>query len=174
MIETTNEVNGRVGVVVPHGVLFRSGSEGLIRQRLIEENLLEGVIGLPANMFFGVAIPAALMFFRRDKADRNVFFIDASHEYAEGKNMNRLREEDVARIVSCWMARQNVPRYAHLATPDEVKDNEYSLNIPLYVDTFEEEAPIDIAAVKKEIEKIEGELATTRARLAVALKDLGI
>ena len=174
MVEAMNEVDGRVGVVVPHGVLFRGGSEGLIRQRLIEENLLDGVIGLPANMFFGVGIPAALMFFRRGKADVNVFFIDASRDYAEGKNQNRLREEDVARIVSSWRARQDVAKYAHLATPGEIKDNEYSLNIPLYVDTFEDEPPIDLDAVKKEIETIEGELATTRAKLAAALQDLGV
>ena len=96
MVETMNESDGRVGVVVPHGVLFRGGSEGLIRQRFIEENLLEGVIGLPANLFFGVGIPAALLFFRRDKKDKNVFFIDASREYAEGKNQNKLRDEDLA------------------------------------------------------------------------------
>ena len=139
MVETLNETDGRVGVVVPHGVLFRGGSEGTIRQRFIEENLLDGVIGLPANLFFGVGIPAALLFFRRNKKDKNVFFIDASREFAEGKNQNRLREEDLAKIVATWRARQDVPKYAHLATPEELKDNDYNLNIPLYVDTFEEE-----------------------------------
>src|SRR5207302_8599120 len=102
MVETMTETDGRVGVVVPHGVLFRGGSEGLIRQRFIEENLLDGVIGLPVNLFFGVGIPAALMFFRRNKADRNVYFIDASREYAEGKNQNKLREEDIAKIIAAW------------------------------------------------------------------------
>jgi type I restriction enzyme M protein len=173
MVETMNESDGRVGVVVPHGVLFRGGSEGLIRQRFIEENLLEGVIGLPANLFFGVGIPAALLFFRRDKTDRNVLFIDASREYAEGKNQNKLRAEDLKKIVDTWRARQDQPKYAHLATPEEIKENEYNLNIPLYVDTFEEEAPIDLGAVKAEIAKIEAELAATRTKLATALQELG-
>lgn len=174
MVETMNETDGRVGVVVPHGVLFRAGSEGLIRRRFIEENLLEGVIGLPANLFFGVGIPAALMFFRRNKADKNVLFIDASREYAESKNQNKLREDDIAKIVATWRARQNISKYAHLATPEELKENEYNLNIPLYVDTFEEEAPIDLNAVKAEIANIESKLATTRADLARALEELGL
>ena len=174
MVETMNEADGRVGVVVPHGVLFRGGSEGLIRQRFIEENLLDGVIGLPANLFFGVGIPAALMFFRRNKTNRDVFFIDASREYAEGKNQNKLRDEDLAKIVSTWRARRDVPKYAHLATSDELKENEYNLNIPLYVDTFEEEEPVDLEFVKAEIDRIESELATTRAALSKALVDLGV
>jgi type I restriction enzyme M protein len=173
MVEAMNEADGRVGVVVPHGVLFRGGSEGLIRQRFIEERLLDGVIGLPANLFFGVGIPAALVFFRRDKADANVFFIDASREYAEGKNQNRLREEDITKIVTTWRERKDVPKYAHLATIDELKEHEYNLNIPLYVDTFEEQALVDLAAVRAEISRIESELAITRERLAAALQELG-
>jgi type I restriction enzyme M protein len=172
MVETMNEADGRVGVVVPHGVLFRGGSEGLIRRRFIEENLLDGVVGLPANLFFGVGIPAALLFFRRNKRDRNVFFIDASREYAEGKNQNRLRDEDIETIVATWRARQDAPKYAHLATPEELAENEYNLNIPLYVDTFEEEESIDLDAVKAEIGRIEAELSATRAKLTAALQDL--
>jgi type I restriction enzyme M protein len=173
MVETMNEVDGRAGVVVPHGVLFRGGSEGLIRRRLIEGNLLEGVIGLPANLFFGVGIPAALMLFRRNKADNGVFFIDASHEFAEGKQ-NRLRDEDIEKMVATWRTRADVPRYAHLATPDEILKHEYSLNIPLYVDTFEEETPVDLVAVNSEITRIEEELAATRSQLAKALRELGV
>ncbi len=174
MIEIMNATDGRVGVVVPHGVLFRGGSEGTIRQRLIEENLLDGVIGLPANLFFGVGIPAALMFFRRDKKDKNVFFIDASRDYAEGKNQNKLRDADIDKIVSTWRARVDVPKYAHIATPNELQENEGNLNIPLYVDTYEEEAPVDLDAVKAEIAKIEKELSNTRDQLAKALKELGV
>lgn len=174
MVETMNETDGRVGVVVPHGVLFRGGSEGLIRQRFIEENLLDGVIGLPANLFFGVGIPAALVFFRRNKADNTVFFIDASREYGEGRNQNKLREEDITKIVTTWRARADIPKYAHLATPEELKENEFNLNIPLYVDTFEEETPVDLDAVRAEIDRVEAELLTTRANLARALERLGI
>jgi type I restriction enzyme M protein len=174
MVETMTEADGRVGVVVPHGVLFRGGSEGLIRQRFIEENLLDGVVGLPANLFFGVGIPAALLFFRRDKTDRSVFFIDASREYAEGKNQNKLREEDIAKIVTTWHGRRPVAKYAHLATPAELKENDYNLNIPLYVDTFEEEEPVDLDAVKTEIARIEKELTSTREVLDNYLQALGV
>jgi len=174
MVETMNETDGRVGVVVPHGVLFRGGSEGTIRRRFIEENLLEGVVGLPANLFFGVGIPAALLFFCRNKKDKNVFFIDASREYAEGKNQNKLRDEDLEKIVTTWRARKDVPKYAHLAMPEELKENDYNLNIPLYVDSFEEEAPIDLDAIKISIAGIERELAATRAKLTVALQELSL
>jgi type I restriction enzyme M protein len=172
MVETMNQTDGRVGVVVPNGVLFRGGSEGTIRQRFIEENLLEGVVGLPVNLFFGVGIPAALLFFRRDKKDKKVFFIDASREYADGKNQNKLREQDIEKIVATWRARKDVLKYAHLATPEQLQENDYSLNIPLYVDTFEEEAPIDLKSVTAEIKKIETELASTRADLARALREI--
>jgi type I restriction enzyme M protein len=174
MVETMNEADGRVGVVVPNGVLFRGGSEGLIRQRFIEENLLDGVVGLPSNLFFGVGIPAALMFFRRNKPDANVFFIDASRDYAEGKSQNKLREEEIAKIVNTWRARHDIPKYAHLASPEELKAKEYNLNIPLYVDTFEEEDFIDLGAVRTEIADIERELAATRTDLAKALERLGL
>ena len=174
MVEVTNESDGRVGVVVPHGVLFRGGSEGLIRRRFIEENLLDGVIGLPANLFFGVGIPAALLFFRRNKSDSSVFFIDASREYAEATNQNRLRHEDIAKIAATWQGRKDVPQYAHVAAPEEIEGNGYSLNIPLYVDTFEEEVPIDLQVVKGEIAKLDAELAATRGALSRALQELGL
>lgn len=174
MIETTNPVDGRVGVVVPHGVLFRGGSELVIRRRLIEENLLDGVVGLPANLFYGVGIPAALLFFRRGKSDDSVFFIDASREFEKGKNQNRLRPEDLEKIVATWGARADVPKYAHRATPDEIAANDFNLNIPLYVDTFEEEEPVDLAAVQAEIARLEEELAATRRELAEAIRELGL
>lgn len=172
MVEVMNVQDGRVGVVVPHGVLFRGSSEGLIRQRLIEENLLEGVIGLPSNLFFGVGMPAALMFLSRNKKDKKVFFIDASREYAEGKNQNRLREQDIDKIVSTWRKRKNVDKYAYLASFDEVKDNEFNLNIPLYVDTFVEETPVDLEAVAAQIRQLEATLTDSRAALSKALADL--
>lgn len=174
MIETTNAVDGQVGVVVPHGVLFRGGSEAVIRRRLIEENLLDGVVGLPANLFFGVGIPAALLFFRRGKKDDSVFFIDASREFEKGKNQNRLRPQDLEKIVATWRARLDVPKYAKRVALEEIRASDFNLNIPLYVDTFEEEEPVDLKAVQAEIERLEKELAVTRGELADAIKELGL
>ena len=174
MIASMAATDGRVGVVVPHGVLFRGSSEGKIRQKLIEENLLEGVVGLPANLFFGTGIPAALLFFNQVKNDNKVFFIDASRDYEEGKNQNRLRSQDIEKIVQTWKDRQNVAKYAYLASVDEIRENDFNLNIPLYVDTFEEEEEIDIAAVQQEIDGLEKELAEVRQRMAGYLKELGL
>jgi len=172
MVEVLQETDGRAGVVVPHGVLFRGGSEGLIRQRFIDENLLDGVVGLPANLFYGVGIPAALLFFRRNKSDDNVFFIDASHEFVAAKNQNKLDQSDVDKIVGTWRARKNVAKYAHLVKRETIRENEYNLNIPLYVDTFEEEVTIDLGSIKEEIKRIEVALGKTRTELASALEAL--
>lgn len=173
MIETTTKDSGRVGVVVPHGVLFRGSSEGKIRQQLIEENLLDAVIGLPANLFYGTGIPAAVLVFKRNKADSNVLFIDASRDYQDGKNQNRLRQADIDKIVATYRARETVDKYAYLASFDDIKDNDFNLNIPRYVDTFEEEAEIDIEAVQAEINQLETELEGVKQEMAGYLKELG-
>jgi type I restriction enzyme M protein len=175
MIETTTVGTGRVGVVVPHGVLFRGGAEERIRKALIEENLLDAVIGLPPNLFFGTGIPAVILVFRRDRGRRSdVLFIDASREFAEEKNQNRLREEvEVAKIVATYQARKRIDKYAYLATRDELAENDYNLNIPRYVDTFVEEEEIDVMAVNAEIEQLEGELAEVRAQMKRHLQELG-
>jgi len=173
MIETTTKDSGRVGVVVPHGVLFRSSSEGKIRQQLIEENLLDAVIGLPANLFYGTGIPAAVLVFKRNKTDSNVLFIDASRDYQNDKNQNRLRQSDIDKIVATYQARETVDKYAYLASFDEVKDNDFNLNIPRYVDTFEEEQEIDIEAVQVEISQLETELEEVKQEMAAYLKELG-
>lgn len=173
MIETTTKDSGRVGVVVPHGVLFRGSSEGKIRQQLIEENLLDAVIGLPANLFYGTGIPAAVLVFKRNKTDSNVLFIDASHEYQDVKNQNRLRQSDIDKIVTTYQTRETVDKYAYLASFDEIKDNDFNLNIPRYVDTFEEEAEIDIEAVQDEISQLETELEGVKQEMAGYLKELG-
>jgi type I restriction enzyme M protein len=173
MIETTTKDSGRVGVVVPHGVLFRASSEGKIRQQLIEENLLDAVIGLPANLFYGTGIPAAVLVFKRNKADSNVLFIDASRDYQNDKNQNRLRQSDIDKIVATYQARETVDKYAYLASFEEIKDNDFNLNIPRYVDTFEEEQEIDINAVQVEISQLETELAEVKQEMAGYLKELG-
>ncbi len=183
MIETTYEGKGKVGVVVPHGVLFRGASERKIRQKVIEENLLEAVIGLPANLFFGTGIPASVLVFNRGKGrNTNVLFIDASREYESGKNQNRLREQDINHAVQTYRLfnRGELPagvteeKYSYVATFEEIQENEFNLNIPRYVDTFEEEPEIDIPAVQKEIDELEMQLADVQKQMAAYLDELGL
>lgn len=181
MIETALEGDGRVGVIVPHGVLFRGGAEGKIRQKLIEENLLEAVIGLPTNLFFGTGIPAAIVVFNRARAswddadshrDKHVLFIDASREFESGTSQNRLCEEDIAKIVNTFDAFEEVHKYAHPATLAQIEENEFNLNIPRYVDTFEPEPEVDIPTVRKEIARLEEELAAVDRELDGYLEEL--
>lgn len=173
MIETTTKDSGRVGVVVPHGVLFRASSEGKIRKQLIEENLLDAVIGLPSNLFYGTGIPAAVLIFKRNKSDTNVLFIDASREYQDGKNQNKLRQSDIDKIVATYKARETIDKYAYLASFEEIEENDFNLNIPRYVDTFEEEEEIDIEVVQAEIIQLENELIEVKQEMAGYLKELG-
>jgi type I restriction enzyme M protein len=173
MIETALEGTGRVGVVVPHGVLFRGGAEGKIRQKLIEENLFEAVIGLPANLFFGTGIPAAILVFNKGKKSTNVLFIDASREFENGKNQNKLRDSDIEKIVATFKKFKTIEKYAYRATLGEIRENEFNLNIPRYVDTFEEEAEVDVNAVQAEIKSLEAQLAAVRLEMAKYLKELG-
>lgn len=173
MVETMKPGTGRMAVVVPHGVLFRGAAEGRIRQKLIEENLLDVVIGLPEKLFYGTGIPAAVLVFRKHKADNKVLFIDASRDFEAGKNQNLLREADLQRILDAAAARQPVARYAHLATPAEIAGNEFNLNIPRYVDTFEEEAQIDLMAVRRERQQLQEELARLELQMDAYLRELG-
>lgn len=172
MIESLNE-HGRMIVVVPHGVLFRGSSEGAIRQQLIEENLLHAVIGLPSNLFFGTGIPAALLVFRKDRQGDEVLFIDASGEYEEGKNQNRLREEDLQKINQTYRDFATIDKYSYVASRDEIEENDYNLNIPRYVDTFEEEELVDIPAVQQEIKGLEADLEELRKKMEGYLGELG-
>jgi type I restriction enzyme M protein len=174
MIEIALADDGRVGVIVPHGVLFRGGSEGLIRQKLIEENLLEAVIGLPVNLFFGTGIPAAILIFHKGRKTTDVLLIDASREFQDDKKQNRLRPEDIEKIVGAYQKFKSVPKYAYRAKRKEIEENEFNLNIPRYVDTSEPEAEIDIAALQTEIEGLETELAKTRKEMKRFLSELGV
>lgn len=174
MIEIALADDGRVGVIVPHGVLFRGGSEGLIRQKLIEENLLESVIGLPANLFFGTGIPAAILIFHKGKKTTDVLFIDASREFADEKKQARLRDEDIEKIVNTVKKFKSVPKYAHRAKRSEIEENEFNLNIPRYVDTSEAEQVIDIPKLQAEIDALEAELAKTRVEMKKHLAELGV
>ena len=175
MIESATEGRGRVGVIVAHGVLFRGSSEGTIRQRLIQENLLDAVIGLPGNLFFGTGIPAAILLFRKDRGDKtDVLFIDASRDFEAGKKQNRLLDEHLGQVVDAYRAYESVPRYAYRATLAEIQDNDYNLNIARYVDTFEAEEAVDVQQVQREIRQLETELVGVRQELDGYLKELGI
>ncbi len=173
MIETLKPKTGRMGVVVPHGVLFRGAAEGKIRKKLIEENLLDAVIGLPEKLFYGTGIPAAILVFRKNKPDDSVLFIDASREYADGKNQNKLREKDLEKILNTYRNREVVDKYSYVAIPAEIEENDFNLNIPRYVDTFEEEEEIDLMAVRAEREKLKAELAELETEMEGYLQELG-
>ena len=166
--------NGRVGVIVPHGVLFRGSSEGKIRKRLIEENLLNAVIGLPPNLFYGTGIPTAILVFKRQRTDRRVLFIDASGEFEQGTNQNRLREADIEKILATYCTQQTVDKYAYLADFDEIAENDFNLNIPRYVDTFEPEPLVDMAAVNTKITRLKVELAGVEEKMTGYLQELGL
>lgn len=183
MIETTYEGRGKVGVVVPHGVLFRGASEGKIRQKTIEENILEAVIGLPANLFFGTGIPAAILIFNKGKdKNTNVLFIDSSKHYESAKNQNKMSLEHIDHIVTTYRkfndgkltAGMVEDKFSYVATFEEIKENDFNLNIPRYVDTFEEEAEVNIAEVQKEINLLEDELKKVQLELDKYLKELGV
>lgn len=173
MIETITETSGRVGVVVPLGVLFRGSNEGKIRKQLVEENLIDAVVGLPTNLFFGAGIPAAILLIRKQKSDRTVLFIDGSEEFEEGKNQNRLNESHIAKIVSTFQARQTVERYSYLAEYEEIVENDFNLNIPRYVNTFTEDEEVDIKQIQEELDAIDVELSKVRTRMLLGLKEFG-
>lgn len=173
MIASLNS-HGTMGVILPHGVLFRGASEAKIRTKLIEENLLDAVIGLPANLFFGTSIPACILIFKKNRNIDNVLFIDASKDFEKGKNQNALRTQDIEKIVKTYKERKNVKKYAHLASLEELKENEYNLNIPRYVDTFEDEEELDLHELQKELTKLEQELDENSKKLNGYLKELGL
>lgn len=166
--------DGRMGVVLPHGVLFRGASEGRIRKQIIDDNLLDAVIGLPANLFFGTGIPATILIFKEGRANTDVLFIDASREYNKDKNQNSIDDEHIAKILDTYKHRKEVEKYSHIATLEEIQENDYNLNIPRYVDTFEEEEPVDIDATKQKITEIEGELAEVKKQMQGFLEELGL
>ena len=183
MIETLKPGSGRMAVVVPHGVLFRGAAEGRIRAKLVEENLIDAVIGLPEKLFYGTGIPAAILVLRKNKTDEKTLFIDASNDFVSGKNQNRLGNakddgddnDHIGRILRTYRERDpnGVEKYAALVTQADMAENDYNLNIPRYVDTFEEEAEIDLMAVRKDREKLKAELAALEVQMDGYLKELG-
>jgi type I restriction enzyme M protein len=181
MIEVAKRQSGRVAVIVPHGVLFRGGAEGAIRQALIKENLLDVVVGLPANLFTTTGIPVAILVFDRSREQggenehrNDVLFIDASQEYVAGKTQNVMERAHIAKVIKTYRERKTIEKFSHCASLEEITKNEFNLNIPRYVDTFEPEEEIDVAALQKEINGIEAELADVSVRIVGYLKELGV
>lgn len=180
MIEIAKRQSGRVAVIVPHGVLFRGGAEGRIRQALIEENLLDAIVGLPTNLFTSTGIPVAILVFDRSREQggvnedrKDVLFIDASKEFTPSKTQNVMEDIHIAKVLETYGKRAELDKYSHKASPNEIADNGFNLNIPRYVDTFEAEEEIDVAAVQKDIARIEAELLDVRAKMSRYLRELG-
>jgi type I restriction enzyme M protein len=168
--------NGIMAVVLPHGALFRSGAEGQIRKYIIEkQNYLDTVIGLPSNLFYGTGIPATVLVFKKcRKDDEDILFIDASKGFEKVGNQNRLTDENIKKIFETYKERKEIDKYSHLASLDEIKENEFNLNIPRYVDTFEEEAVIDIDAVAKDLKKFNKEEIDLQNKIAKFCEELKI
>ena len=168
--------NGTMAIVLPHGALFRSGAEGHIRKYIIQkQNCLDAVIGLPANLFYGTSIPATVLIFKKCRRDdEDILFIDASREFEKRKNQNSLTPENLQKIYETYAERKEIEKYSHRASMDEIKENEYNLNIPRYVDTFEEEEPIDIGAVAEELQKLNANEENLQNKIAGFCEELNI
>ncbi len=177
MVYHMDEADGRVAVLLPHGVLFRGGAEEEIRKWLINNlNRLDAIIGLPANLFHGTSIPVCILVLKskRNGNGKNILFIDASKEFIKGKNQNELSDEHIKKIIDTYSKRVDVEKYAHVATIDEIKANDYNLNIPRYVNTADEEEEIDIAAVKVELADITAKKQIAMDKVINTMKELGL
>jgi type I restriction enzyme M protein len=168
--------DGTMACVLPHGVLFRGAAEGHIREYLIrEKNYLDAVIGLPANIFYGTSIPTCILVLKKQRKDQdNVLFIDASQHFERIKTQNYLRAEDIEKLITTYRERTAEDKYSHIAQLEEIAENDYNLNIPRYVDTFEEEEPVDIQAVALELKSLEQDMQSTDQTIANYCKELGI
>jgi type I restriction enzyme M protein len=168
--------NGRAGVVLPHGVLFRGGSEARIREQILKNDLLEAVIAMPAKLFYGVGIPVAILIFNKNKPTSHknkVLFVDAEKDYSEGKNQNSLRVQDITKIVRAYDVYANVEKYSRVVEMKEIAENEYNLNVRQYIDSTEQEEVIDVKAVWQELAKLETERQAIDKKVAGYIKDLG-
>ncbi len=163
---------GTMGIVLPHGVLFRGAAEGKIRQKLLEKGYIYAVIGLPAGIFYSTGIPTIIMVLKKDRPGRDVLFIDGSKEFVKGKPQNFLDDKNIDRLFQAYKDRKEVEKFAHVATFDEIKKNEFNLNIPRYVDTFEPEPEIDLAEVNKAMAETNREIAQNEGELLAMLQEL--
>lgn len=181
MIETLKPKTGRMAMIVPHGVLFKIGAEGKIRKHLIDENLIDAVIGLPGKLFQTTDIPVAILMIDRAREkggsrenEKKILFIDASKEFKVKKPKNYLALENIDKIYQTFLDRKEVDKFAHLADINEIKENDYNLNIPRYVDTFEEEEEVDIEATMKEIAELNPQIEELEAKMKIYLEKLGV
>lgn len=163
---------GRMAIVLPHGVLFRGAKEGKIREALLEKNQIDAVIGLPANLFYSTSIPTVILVLKKYRDRDDVMFINAQDCFEKQKNQNILRDEDIQKIMDAYLKREDVEKFAHVATLDEIRENDYNLNIPRYVDTFEEEPEIDLGELTKDMQKTNEEIKNTEKELVGMLKEL--
>lgn len=161
-----------MAIVLPHGVLFRGAKEGKIRQALLDKHQIDAIIGLPSGLFYSTGIPTIIMVLKRQRQINDVLFIDASRDFEKGKNQNNLRNQDINKIINAYVARKDVDKYAHVASMDEIKENEYNLNIPRYVDTFEPEPPVDIDKLLAEKAKTDDKITQLEAEFSSMLNDL--
>lgn len=166
--------DGRMAIVLPHGVLFRGAAEGRIRQQLLENRNISAVIGLPEKIFTNTGIPTIIMVLEKNRTSDDVLFIDASKGFEKQKNSNKLRQEDIDLIVDTYMKREDVEKYAHVASFDEIKENDFNLNIPRYVDTFEEEEPVDLVQVSADLESVQAEIKQQESELLAMVNDLAV
>ena len=165
---------GTMGIVLPHGVLFRGAAEGVIRKNLLEMGAIDAVIGLPPNIFYGTSIPTVVLILKKNRNERDVLFIDASNDFEKQKNQNNLRDDDIAKIVDAYKKREDIPKYAHVATYEEIVTNDYNLNISRYVDTFEEEEQINIVALSQEIVELNGQIKENEMQFLELLDQLQV
>lgn len=171
ILASLNE-SGTAGIILPLGVLFRMAGEGKIRKQIIDNNWLDAVIGLPENLFFGAGVAACILIFKKNRVDNKIVFIDSSNYFEKGKNQNILRSEDIEKIVRAYEDKTEIKKYCHIATIDEIKENDYNLNIPRYIDTFEEIEKIDLKLINKRIKDLEYELIQAKNELNKILSEL--
>ncbi len=168
------EDRGRMAIILPHGVLFRGAAEERIRKALIDKHQIETVIGFPEKLFLNTGIPVTVLILRKNRMESDILFVDASKDFEKLKNQNQLRPEDVEKIVDTVVNRKEIDKYSHIAILDEIKENDYNLNIPRYVDTFEEEEPIDLIELSEEMTKLNNEIKTTETNFLSLLDELAI
>lgn len=172
----TLKPSGRAGIVLPHGILFRGGAEGRIRQGLLEEDMIEAVIGLPPNLFYGASIPACLFIINKKKPVQRkgkVFFLYGARDFLQLKNQNKLRQEDIEKIFKSFRSYKNIDKYCRPVSLDEIRRNDYNLNIPRYIDITEEEPPIDVQKTIDELSQLKKEREKAERKVMDYLTELG-